>query len=445
MLFENLSKNMTKIFKNLRKKGKLTKSDVNEAVKEIKLALLEADVSYKVVKSFSESLYEKAVGKEVLESLTPSQQMVQIVKDELESLMKYDEKSNKISFPSKSPCIIMMCGLQGSGKTTHSAKIAKHFLKKGHRPLLVACDIYRPAAIEQLKVIGKAAGVDVFEMGSEKPLKIANNALKYAKDYGHDLIILDTAGRLHVDDELMNELEELKEKININETLFVVDAMTGQDVINVATAFNEKVEFDGVVLTKLDGDTRGGVALSILYSIKKPVKFVGVGEKLDDLEVFNPDRMASRILGMGDILTLVEKAKNSVKIKDAEDMMEKINKKGFDMEDLLKQMKQIKKMGSIKNILSMIPGVAGKIKDEQLEQGEDKIVKIEPIIKSITQKERENPSIINYSRKKRISRGSGTSISDINQLLKQFEQMQKMFKKFKGGFGGLRKIPFMKY
>ena len=444
MLFENLSKNMVKIFKNLRKKGKLTESDVKKAVKEIKIALLEADVNFKVVKSFSEGLYEKAVGKEVLESLTPSQQIVQIVKDELESLMKYEDKSNKINFSSKPPSIIMMCGLQGSGKTTHSAKIAKYFLRKGHKPLLVACDIYRPAAIEQLKVVGKSAGVDVFEMGNEKPLKIATNALKHAKDYGHNLLILDTAGRLHVDDELMNELQGLKEKLNVNETLFVVDAMTGQDAINVATVFNEKIDFDGVVLTKLDGDSRGGVALSMLYSIKKPVKFVGVGEKLEDLEVFNADRMASRILGMGDILTLVEKAKNAVDVKDAEKMIGKINKKGFDMDDLLDQMKQIKKMGSIKNILSMIPGFTGKIKDEQLEQGENKINIIESIIKSMTQKERENPEIINYSRKKRISKGSGTSISNINQLLKQFEQMQKIFKKFKGGFGGLKKISFLK-
>ncbi len=445
MLFESLSKSMSNIFKKLRKKGKLTESDVAAAIKEIKIALLEADVNYKVVRSFVESLSEKAVGKEVLESLTPSQQMVQIVKDELESLMTNDEKSNKVKFPSKPPCVIMMCGLQGSGKTTHSAKIAKHFLKKGHNPLLVACDVYRPAAIEQLKILGKDSNVNVFEMGNENPVKIARKSLSYAKDHGHDLVILDTAGRLHVDDELMQELQNLKKEISVNETLFVVDAMTGQDVLNVASVFNEKVEFDGVVLTKLDGDTRGGVALSVLYSIKKPVKFVGVGEKLDDLEFFDPGRMASRILGMGDILTLVEKAKNTVKIKDAEKMVDKITKKGFDMEDLLKQMKQIKKMGSIKNIIGLIPGMAGKIQDEQLEQGENKIVKVESIIKSMTQKERANPSIIDYSRKKRISKGSGTSISDINQLLKQFDQMQKMFKKFKGGMSKFKKMPFFKH
>lgn len=400
MLFENLSKKMTKIFRKLGGKGKLTELDLKEAVREIKLALLEADVNYSVVKKFVDSLTEKVVGVEILKSLTPTQQVVKIVKQELENLMSGEEKNNKIFFPSKSPCIIMMCGLQGSGKTTHSAKIAKYFLKKGHKPLLVACDVYRPAAIEQLKIIGKSAGVDIFELGEKKPLKIAKEALSYAKDYGHDLIILDTAGRLHVDQELMEELKELKEELKVNETLFVVDAMTGQDIFNVARIFNEKIDFDGVVVTKLDGDARGGVALSLLYEVKKPIKFIGTGEKLDDLEIFDSERMSSRILGMGDILTLVEKAKENVKVKDFKDITKKIQKNKFDMDDLLNQMKQIKKLGSIKNILGMIPGFAGKIKDEQLEKGEEKILKVEAMIHSMTKKEKENPLIIDYSRKK---------------------------------------------
>ena len=430
MLFENLTKKMNNIFKKLRKKGKLTKEDIEIAVREIKLALLEADVSYKVVKKFTDSLSEKAVGQDVLESLTPGQQVIKIVKEELEGLMCKEKNSNTIKFPSKPPCVIMMCGLQGSGKTTHTAKIAKYYSKKGHRPLLVACDVYRPAAIEQLKVVGKNANVSVFEIGKEKPLKIALEALKYSKDYGYDLVILDTAGRLHVDEELMKELKELKENINITETLFVVDAMIGQDAVNISKEFNEKVGFDGVVLTKLDGDTRGGAALSILYTTEKPVKFVGTGEKLDDLEEFKADRMASRILGMGDILTLVEKAGSNLELKDVEKMAGKLKKNKFDMEDLLAQMKQIKKIGSIKNILGMIPGISGKINDEDLEKGENKIIKIEAMIRSMTIEERKDPSLINYSRKKRISTGSGTKIFDVNQLLKQYEQMQKIFKKF---------------
>ena len=445
MLFENLSKKMTKIFRKLGGKGKLTELDLKEAVREIKLALLEADVNYMVVKEFVNSLTEKVVGVEILKSLTPTQQIVEIVKQELEGLMSNDEKNSKIIFPSKPPCIIMMCGLQGSGKTTHSAKIAKYFLKKGHKPLLVACDVYRPAAIEQLKVVGESAGVDVFELGEKKPLEIAKKALEHAKDYGHDLIILDTAGRLHIDDELMKELEEIKKELNVNETLFVVDAMTGQDIFNIANTFNEKVDFSGIVITKLDGDARGGVALSLLYEVKKPVKFIGTGEKLDDLEIFDSERMSSRILGMGDVLTLVEKAKENVKTKDLKKMAEKIQKNKFDMDDLLNQMKQIKKLGSIKSILGMIPGFAGKIKDEQLEKGEEKILKIESIIHSMTKKEKQNPLIIDYSRKKRISLGSGTTIFDVNQLLKQFIQMKKIFKKLKNRKGNFKNMmPFLK-
>ncbi len=445
MLFENLSEKMSNIFKKLRKKGKLTESDVNLAVREIKLALLEADVSYTVVKSFVDSIVKKAVGSEIFNSLTPDQQVIKIVQEELENLMENKEKSNEIKFPSNLPCIILMCGLQGSGKTTQSVKLAKYYAKKGHRPLIAACDVYRPAAIEQLKVLAKTASIEVFEMGQDDPLKIANEALKYSKDHGHDLLIVDTAGRLHIDEKLMNELEGLKKNLNVSETLFVVDAMSGQDVINVAKTFNEKVNFDGVIITKLDGDTRGGIALSILYTIGKPVKFVGVGEKIDDLEPFIAQRMASRILGMGDILTLIEKAKDNVKIKDIENLGKKIKKNSFDMDDLLSQMKQIKKLGSIKNIINMIPGVAGKIKDEELEKGKDKLVKVESIINSMTKKEKQTPSIINYSRKKRIASGSGTSIFDVNQLLKQFEQMQKIFKKIGGKKMPFKNIPFLKF
>ncbi len=432
MLFENLSKKMTNIFKKLRGKGKLTQADVEAAVREIKLALLEADVNFKVVKEFTDSLYSKAVGQEVLKSLTPEQQIVKIVKDELVNLMQQEAKPNEIAFPSKGPCVVMICGLQGSGKTTFSAKLAKYYLKKGHRPLLVACDVYRPAAIEQLKVVGKAAEVEVFEMLNEKPVTIAKNSLNYAKDYGYDLLIIDTAGRLQIDDELMIELEELKNSLKTNEILFVVDAMAGQDIVNVAKEFNERINYDGVVLTKLDGDSRGGAALSVLQTTKKPVKFISVGEKLEELERFDAERMASRILGMGDVLTLVEKAQNNIKLEDAEEIAEKLKKNGFDMEDLLKQMKQIKKMGSIKSIINMLPGMAGKINDEELEKGEDKIKKVEAIINSMTKKEKKDPSIIDYSRKKRISKGSCTTITEINQLLKQFAQMKKIFKNFKG-------------
>ena len=443
MLFENLTSKMTNIFKKLRGKGKLTEEDVESAVREIKLALLEADVNFKVVKEFTDSLYSKAVGQEVLKSLTPEQQIVKIVKDELVSLMQQETKTNEIVFPSKLPCVVMVCGLQGSGKTTFSAKLAKYYSKKEHRPLLVACDVYRPAAIEQLKVVGKSANVEIFEMLNEKPVTIAKNSLKHAKDYGYDLVIIDTAGRLQIDEELMNELKELKDSLKINETLFVVDAMSGQDIVNVAKEFNEKIDYDGVVITKLDGDSRGGAALSILKTIKKPVKFVSVGEKLEELEQFDAERMASRILGMGDVLTLVEKAQNNVKLEDAEKLAKKLEKNSFDMEDLLTQMKQIKKMGSIKQIINMIPGVTGKINDEELERGEGKIKKVEAIINSMTKEEKKNPSIIDYSRKKRISKGSCTTITEINQLLKQFTQMKKIFKKFKGG-KNLFKIPFLK-
>ena len=445
MIFENLSQKMAKIFKRLRSKGKLTEKDVNLAVRDIKLALLESDVSSVVVRGFVDSVSKRAVGVEVLESLTPGQQFVNVVKDSLVDLLGGVNVPNVLSFPSRGSLVVMMCGLQGSGKTTHCGKIAKYYLKKGHRPLLVACDVYRPAAIKQLEVVGANAGVKVFEMGVASPVDIAVKALSYAADYGYDLVILDTAGRLHVDEELMGELRSLKSAVDVGETLFVVDAMMGQDALNAARDFNGKVGFDGVVLTKLDGDSRGGAALSVLYTTGKPIKFVGVGEKVDDIELFKPDSMASRILGMGDVLSLIEKAKSAVELKNVEEMADRLRKNKFDMDDLLAQMKQIRKLGSVKSIIGSIPGVAGKIKDEDLEKGEDRIAKVEAIIYSMTKRERSAPSIIDYSRKKRISSGSGTTLFDVNQLLKQFDQMQKLFKKFGGRKGRFRNMLFPRF
>ncbi len=430
MLFESLSGKLANVFKKLRSKGRLTEADVRLAMREIKLALLEADVNYKVVKKFVERLTGRAVGSDVLESLTPAQQVVKIVNEELTVLM--GEKGSSINIPSKPPCVLMMCGLQGSGKTTHCAKIAKYFLDKGHRPLLVACDVYRPAAIDQLKIVGEKAGVHVFDMGKSDPVKIASASLKHAKDYGHDIVILDTAGRLHIDSDLMNELQRMSQSVDPSEILLVVDSMTGQDAVNVAVAFNEKLDLTGVVLTKLDGDSRGGAALSIMDVLGKPIKFVGVGEKLGDLELFQPDRMASRILGMGDVLTLIEKAESNIKAKDAEKVARKIKENKFDMNDLLDQMNQLKKIGSIRDIVGMIPGVSSKIKDADLENGESRIIKTQAIILSMTRLERQKPSIIDSGRKRRIAAGSGTSVTDVNQLLKQFDQMQKMFKQLGG-------------
>ncbi len=430
MLFESLSGKLANVFKKLRSKGRLTEADVRLAMREIKLALLEADVNYKVVKKFVERLTGRAVGSDVLESLTPAQQVVKIVNEELTVLM--GEKGSSINIPSKPPCVLMMCGLQGSGKTTHCAKIAKYFLDKGHRPLLVACDVYRPAAIDQLKIVGEKAGVHVFDMGKSDPVKIASASLKHAKDYGHDIVILDTAGRLHIDSDLMNELQRMSQSVDPSEILLVVDSMTGQDAVNVAVAFNEKLDLTGVVLTKLDGDSRGGAALSIMDVLGKPIKFVGVGEKLGDLELFQPDRMASRILGMGDVLTLIEKAESNIKAKDAEKVARKIKENKFDMNDLLDQMNQLKKIGSIRDIVGMIPGVSSKIKDADLENGESRIIKAQAIILSMTRLERQKPSIIDSGRKRRIAAGSGTSVTDVNQLLKQFDQMQKMFKQLGG-------------
>lgn len=428
MAFEALSEKLNNIFKGLKNSGKLTESDVKTAMREVKLALLEADVNYKVAKDFVATLSERCVGEEVLSSLTPGQQVIKIVNEELISLM--GDANAKINFPSSGPCIVMMCGLQGSGKTTHSAKLAKYFKEhEGKRPLLVALDIYRPAAIEQLKVVGNRVGCEVFERGQQKPQKTVKEALKYAKDYGFDFIILDTAGRLHIDKELMNELIDIKKIAEPSEIMLVVDAMTGQDATNVAKAFDEALGIDGVILTKLDSDTRGGAALSVLSVTGKPVKFVGTGEKLDEFEKFHPQRMASRILGMGDVLTLIEKATLTVDQEEAEKMATKVQEQGFDLNDMLSAMQQMNRMGSMRSILSMIPGL-GNVSDEQIEVGEKALTKTKAIITSMTPQEREKPSIINPKRKRRIAAGSGTEVQDINRLLKQYEQMKEMMKKY---------------
>ena len=424
MAFEGLSGKLNQVFKKLKSHGKLTESDVKAAMREVRMALLEADVSYKVVKDFVQKVSERAVGEEVLNSLTPAQQVIKIVNEELCSLM--GNENARINFPSKPPCVIMMCGLQGSGKTTHAAKLAKMLKKEGHYPLLVACDIYRPAAINQLQVVGERAGVKVFEMGQIDPRIIVREAMRFAKDHGHDVVILDTAGRLHIDLELMDELKDLKELAHPNEIMLVVDAMTGQDAVNVAKAFDDALGIDSVLMSKLDSDTRGGAALSVLAVTGKPIKYVGMGEKLDDFEQFHPQRMASRILGMGDVLTLIEKAESTVSEKDAAKIAKKLEQNKFDMNDLLDQLRQIQKMGSIRSIINMLPGVGDKLKDVDVD--EKQFVRIEAMITSMTKAEREKPSIINPSRKRRIAAGSGTKVEDVNRLLKQFDQMQKMMK-----------------
>lgn len=430
MAFEGLSDKLSAVFKKLRNKGKLTESDVKTAMREVRLALLEADVNYKVAKDFVAKVSERAVGAEVLESLTPAQHVIKIVNEELTALM--GESNARINYSSKIPTVIMMVGLQGSGKTTHSGKLALHFKKMGKRPLLVACDVYRPAAIDQLKVVGNQIDVPVFEMGQIDPCQIAKKAISHAKDYGNDIVILDTAGRLHIDTELMDELLRLKENFTPEEILLVIDSMTGQDAVNVAQSFNEKLGITGVILTKLDGDTRGGAALSVRAVTGAPIKFTGTGEKLTDLEPFYPDRMASRILGMGDVLTLIERAEEQLDAKQAEEMAKKLGENNFDMNDLLEQMKQVRKMGSLSQIVSMLPGAKGKLSDEDAEKGEKQLVKTEAIINSMTKKERAKPSIISAHRKKRIAAGSGTKVEDVNRLLKQFEQMQKMMKQLSG-------------
>ena len=424
MAFDNLSDKLNSVFKKLRNRGRLTESDVNEAMREVRLALLEADVNYKVAKDFTNSVAEKCIGENVMESLTAAQMVVKIVRDELTALMGGEQARLKTA--SKIPTVKMMCGLQGSGKTTHSAKLARLLRSKGHRPMLVALDIYRPAAIEQLKVVGSQVETPVFEMGTEKPEKIAVEAIKHARDYGYDYVILDTAGRLHVDEELMDELRRVTETIEVNNILLVIDSMIGQDAVNVAKAFNEILEIDGVILTKLDGDTRGGAALSVRAVTGKPIMYAGVGEKLDQLEEFHPDRMASRILGMGDVLSLIERVETQVDEKKAEETARRLQENKFDMNDLLEQFGQIKNMGSIKSVLSMLPGMDKQLRDVDIDDRQ--MLRVEAIIKSMTKKERERPDIINASRRRRIAAGSGMAVEDVNRLLKQYEQMKKMFK-----------------
>lgn len=425
MAFEGLSEKLNAVFKRLKGRGVLTEADVKEAMREVKMALLEADVSYKVVKGFIGKVTERAVGTDVLASLTPAQQVIKIVNEELIALM--GNENARINYPSKPPCIIMMVGLQGSGKTTHAAKLAKYFKDQGKRPLLAACDVYRPAAINQLQVVGEKAGVKVFEMGQINPVTIAKEAVKHAADHGNEVVILDTAGRLHIDEQLMDELKSIKEETNPHEIMLVVDAMTGQDAVNVAKAFDDALGITGVLMSKLDSDTRGGAALSVLAVTGKPIKFVGTGEKLDDFEQFHPQRMASRILGMGDMLTLIERAQSTIDEDEAQRLANKLKEeKGFDMNDLLEQMKQIKKMGPIKQIVGMLPGVGDKLKDVDIDDRQ--LLRIEAMITSMTPAERAKPSIINPNRKKRIAAGSGNTVADVNRLLRQFEEMQKMMK-----------------
>ncbi len=425
MAFEGLSEKLNNVFRRLKGRGTLNENDVREAMREVRMALLEADVNYKVVKDFVGKVTERAVGADVLASLTPGQMVIKIVNEELIALM--GNENSKINFPNKPPCVIMMCGLQGSGKTTHAAKLAKHFKENGKRPLLVACDVYRPAAINQLQVVGEKAGVKVFEMGQINPVTIAKEAVKHAKDHGNDVVILDTAGRLHIDEQLMDELKNIKAETSPNEIMLVVDAMTGQDAVNVAKAFDEALGIDSVLMSKLDSDTRGGAALSVLAVTGKPIKYVGTGEKLDDFEPFHPERMASRILGMGDMLTLIERAETSIDEKDAKKLAERLKENSFDMNDLLEQMKQVRKLGPLKQIMGMLPGVGDKLKDIDIDDRQ--MFRIEAMITSMTPAERAKPSIINPGRKKRIAAGSGNTVADVNRLLKQFDDMQKMMKR----------------
>ena len=438
MAFDSLSEKLQNVFKNLRNKGRLTEEDVKLALKEVKMALLEADVNLKVAKEFIAQVSQKAVGQEILSSLNPAQQVIKIVNEELIDLM--GSKNAKLEVSSKLPTVIMMCGLQGAGKTTLSGKLALHLKKQGKRPLLVAGDIYRPAAITQLQVVGKNAETEVFEKGTQNPVKTAKQAIEYAKIKGYDTVILDTAGRLQIDDTLMRELENIKKEVDVTETLLVVDAMTGQEAVNVATTFNTRLEITGVILTKLDGDTRGGACLSIKAVTGKPIKFIGVGEKLGDLEPFYPDRMASRILGMGDVLTLIEKAQQVITEEDAKKMQQKMLANSFTLGDYLEQFSMMKKMGGAGAMLSMFPG-ASKLKVNENDIDEKKMERTKAIILSMTQAERDNPAIIDSKRKRRIASGSGTSVQEVNQLLKQFEQTKMIMKQLKGGRGRF-KLPF---
>ncbi len=446
MPFQSLSDKLANAFKKFKNKGKLTEADVKAGMREIKLALLEADVNFKVVREFINTVSERAVGSDVLESLVPAQQIVKIVNEELTSLMGGSQ--SKLTIASKPPTVVMMVGLQGAGKTTHAGKLAGLYKKQGKNPLLVACDVYRPAAIKQLQVVGETLGIPVFSMGDkESPVKIAKEGLKYAESRGYDMVFVDTAGRLHIDEELMDELKAIKSEVEPTEILLTIDAMIGQDAVNVASTFNELLDITGVILTKLDGDTRGGAALSVRHVTGKPIKFVGMGEKLDMIEPFHPDRMASRILGMGDVLSLIEKAEQAFDEKQAAELEEKIRKQTFTLDDYLDQFAQIKKMGSMEQLMGMIPGIKPS-QAQDMKIDEKLMARTEAIIKSMTKLEREKPEIINANRKKRIAAGSGTSVEEVNKLLRQFEQIRKMMKQFssmnpkKMGKLGRMKIPF---
>ena len=443
MAFDSLTEKLQNVFKNLRSKGRLTEDDVKAALREVKMALLEADVNFKVVKNFVKSVQERAVGQDVMSGLNPGQMVIKIVNDELVNLM--GSETTEIKFqPGSQKTVIMMMGLQGAGKTTTTAKLAGKFKLKGKKPLLVACDVYRPAAIKQLQINGEKQGVEVFSMGdNQKPANIAKAALEHAEKNGNNVIILDTAGRLHVDEEMMEELQEIKNTVKVHQSILVVDAMTGQDAVNVAENFNEKIGIDGVIVTKLDGDTRGGAALSIKAVTGCPILYVGMGEKLSDLEQFYPDRMASRILGMGDVLSLIEKAGEEIDEEQARKMTEKLKKSQFDFEDYLESMKQMRKMGGLGSIMNMLPGLGGmgglgkgKMPDIDADDAEQKMARVEAIIYSMTIKERQNPDIITPQRKRRIAAGAGVDISEVNKMMKQFEQMRKMMKSFPGMMGG---------
>ena len=433
MAFEGLSGKLNNVFGKLKGRGKLNEKDIKDAMREVRMALLDADVNYKVAKDFVAKVSEKAVGEKVMDSLTPAQQVIDIVHRELIELM--GNTTAKLNFPSKPPCVIMMCGLQGAGKTTHCAKLAKHLIAQNHRPLLVACDIYRPAAIDQLKIVGEKAGAHVFEMGQTDPVKIVRKALSHAHDYGNDIVIIDTAGRLHIDEALMDELKAVKEAAKPDETLLVIDSMTGQDAVNVASAFDGQLGVDGIILTKLDGDSRGGAALSVKAVTGKPIKFAGVGEKIEDLEPFYPDRMASRILGMGDILSLIEKASTGIDEQKAMKMVDKLRRSEMDFNDLLDQMDELKKMGPLSSVMNMIPGAAGKMSDEDAERSEKEMARSRAIIYSMTPAERAKPSLIDPKRKRRIAAGSGTKVEDVNRLLRQLEQSRKLMKMMTGKGG----------
>ena len=443
MAFDSLTEKLQNVFKNLRSKGRLTEDDVKAALREVKMALLEADVNFKVVKNFVKSVQERAVGQDVMSGLNPGQMVIKIVNDELVNLM--GSETTEIKFqPGSQKTVIMMMGLQGAGKTTTTAKLAGKFKLKGKKPLLVACDVYRPAAIKQLQINGEKQGVEVFSMGdNQKPANIAKAALEHAEKNGNNVIILDTAGRLHIDEEMMEELQEIKNTVEVHQSILVVDAMTGQDAVNVAENFNEKIGIDGVIVTKLDGDTRGGAALSIKAVTGCPILYVGMGEKLSDLEQFYPDRMASRILGMGDVLSLIEKAGEEIDEEQARKMTEKLKKSQFDFEDYLESMKQMRKMGGLGSIMNMLPGLGGmgglgkgKMPDIDADDAEQKMARVEAIIYSMTINDRQNPDIITPQRKRRIAAGAGVDISEVNKMMKQFEQMRKMMKSFPGMMGG---------